>query len=167
MGNLLFSPSGRIGPSQYMRGMIIVAVISAVLALLPLVSPALGLLGSLVGFVFLYVFFALGIKRSHDAGKSGWMSITHFLLYLLVSTIVTFVIFSLFGLSLGDLFGSMMSGAADPAAIEEFTAASTVPGAIATLISYPLNAFLVNMLNPHDPTPNQYGNPAAIETTFE
>ena len=167
MGNLLFSPSGRIGPSQYMRGMIIVAVISALLALLPLVSSALATIGSLVGFVFLYVFFALGIKRSHDAGKSGWMSITHFLLYLLVSTIVTFVIFSVFGISLGDFFASIFSGSTDVAAIEEFTEASTIPGAIATLISYPLNAFLVNMLNPHDPTPNQYGNPVAIETTFD
>ena len=156
MMNLLFSPTGRIAPSQYMRGMIILGVVAAVLALLPLLSMTLGTIAGLLGFVLFYCVIALGIKRSHDAGKSGWWSIAHILLFLLVSTALTWILLTVFGLSMGDMFRSAAGG--DVSAVEEFTQASIIPSAIATLLTYPITAFLVNMLNPHDPTPNQYGN---------
>ena len=155
MMNLLFSPSGRIGPAAYMKGMIIIGVLGALLALLALVSPAVGMIGSLVSLVLLYAFFALGIKRSHDAGKTGWLSITHFLLLMLVSTVFSWIFLKLFGLDIGDMFGSAMGG--DTAAVDEFTTRSVIPSAIASVVTYPVTAYIVNMLNPHDPTPNQYG----------
>ena len=164
MMNLLFSPSGRITPSQYMRGMIILAVVATVIALLPLVSVALGTIAGLLGFVLFYCVIALGIKRSHDAGKSGWWVITHILLFFLVSTVLTWILLTAFGLDMGGMFQSAVGG--DISAVEEFTQASIIPSAIATLLSYPVTAFLVNMLNPHDPTPNQYGN-VIDANTFE
>ena len=164
MMNLLLSPSGRITPSQYMRGMIILGVVGAVVSLLPLLSPALGVVGTLVGLVLFYCLIALGIKRSHDAGKSGWWVISHILLSILVSVIFTWLLFTVFGLDLGDLFSIAATG--DTGAVETFTRASTLPSAVATLLSYPVTAFLVNMLNPHDPTPNQYGN-VIDASTFE
>ena len=154
MMNLLFSPSGRIAPSQYMRGMIIIAVISALLSLLNLISVSLAVIGGLVGLVLIYCFFALGIKRSHDAGKSGWLSITHFLLLMLVSVAVIYVVGLLFGRSFEDLLGL---GAATTGDVAAEARANALPGAIGQFLTYPITAFLVNMLNPHDPTPNQYG----------
>ena len=164
MMNLLLSPSGRITPSQYMTGMVVIGVVSALVALLGIYVPALEIVATLVSLVLFYAFFALGIKRSHDAGKSGWMSITHFLLLMLISMIALYVVGLLFGRSLGDLLGLAVASGADPAVEGR---ANALPGAVAQLITYPVTAYLVNMLNPHDPTPNQYGNPVAIETTFD
>ena len=75
MGNLLFSPSGRIGPSEFIKGIMILAVISAVLTIIPMFSFTLGSMLSIIGIVLLYPLVCLLIKRSHDGGKSGWMSI--------------------------------------------------------------------------------------------
>ena len=44
MGNLLFSPSGRIGPGQFMSGVKILVIIAVVLAILPAFVPALVML---------------------------------------------------------------------------------------------------------------------------
>lgn len=45
MANLLFSPSGRVGPGAFLKGVGILAAIGAVIALLPLVSYQLGKIG--------------------------------------------------------------------------------------------------------------------------
>ena len=84
MGNLLFSPSGRIGPSEFTKGIMILAVVSAVLTILPLISMSLAMVGGLVSLVLLFPLFCLLIKRSHDAGKSGWMSIVWFILFAII-----------------------------------------------------------------------------------
>ena len=39
MGNLLFSPSGRIGPGQFMSGVQILIIVAVVLAILPALVP--------------------------------------------------------------------------------------------------------------------------------
>ena len=56
MGNLLFSPSGRIGPSAYMKGMIVLAVISAVINIIPLFSPGLAMILGLLSIVLIIPF---------------------------------------------------------------------------------------------------------------
>lgn len=163
MGNLLFSPSGRIGPSEYMKGIIIITVVSLILNFLPLISPALAMLG-IIGFVLFYCFIALGIKRSHDAGKSGWMVLIHILIAIIVMVVTGFITGMVTGVSAGDAFSLAMSG--DTAAVEELTAKTmsfgyllpaNLIGAAGTL----LIGFLVNMLNKSDPDDNQYG-PATL-----
>lgn len=159
MGNLLFSPSGRIGPSAYFKGIIIMMVINVVLTLLPLISPMLSMLG-IIMLVTFYMFIALGIKRSHDAGKSGWMVLTHILLWIGVSSVGGYILAMMTGISVADSFSAAFSG--DTEAMEAATAAmeaptyvmmSTVIGIVTTLVS----AFLINMFNKQDSGDNQYG----------
>ena len=159
MGSLLFSPSGRIGPSAYMKGIIIMAIINAVIGLLPLVSSALGALG-VVGLVTFYIFIALGIKRSHDAGKSGWMVLLQILLWIGVSVVAGYVLAMITGVSMGDFFAAALSG--DTEAVETMTAAVEAPGylipsVIVGFATAVVTAFLINMLNKQDPGDNQYG----------
>ena len=159
MMNLLLSPSGRIGPSAYMKGMIIIAVIGAVINLLPLISPALGILG-LLGLVLFYSLIALGIKRSHDAGKSGWMVLTHILLVFGVGTAVSIVVAMVTGVNLGDIFGAAFSGdleAAEAASAAVSSPGYLIPSAIGGIASYAISAFLINMFNKQDMGDNQYG----------
>ena len=168
MMNLLLSPSGRITPSQYMTGMVVVGVVSGALALLAIFVPALSIIATIVSFVMFYAFFALGIKRSHDAGKSGWLSITHLLLLLGVASLVLGILWAAFGADFGAVMEAATSG--DPAlaeaAGERFEEESALPSALSNFIIYPATAFIVNMLNRHDPTPNQYGN-VIDANTFE
>ncbi len=163
MGNLLFSPSGRISPSLYMKGMVVLAVVSSILQLLPMISPALGVLG-IIGFVVLYCFFALSIKRAHDGGKSGWMSIVYFIISIVVSIIITVVIFTVFGLNFMDVISLAMSG--DVEALESFTQKSIIPSALANLIVYPATAFVVNAMTKQDQHDNTFGPYGSTADTF-
>ena len=160
MTNLLFSPSGRIGPSAYMKGIIIYAVIGFVLAVLMAAVPSLALLGLPVGLALLYIFIALGIKRSHDAGKSGWMVLTHILLSWGVGAVIGIVVAMVTGVSAGDMFGAAMSG--DTEAVEAATAATQtlsygLISGLGGLVGALVTGFLVNMFNKQDMGDNQYG----------
>ena len=164
MGNLLFSPSGRIGPSAYMKGMIILGVISAVIALLPYLSVGLAMIANLIGLVLIIPLIFMSIKRAHDAGKSGWLSI--------LAIVIMFGVSIVLGLLLTPLFAGA-AGAADTAAMEAaaesgdlgavmdaagaVARATAIPSAIASLIGYAATAFLFNMFNKQDMGDNQYG----------
>lgn len=157
MGSLLFSPSGRIGPSAYMKGIMIYAIIGFALSILVALAPMLGLLALPIGLLLFYIFIALGIKRSHDAGKSGWLVITHILLSWGVATAVGFVIGMVTGVSVSDTFSAAFSG--DTEAMEAATAAtqtlsygliSGIGGVVGALVT----GYLVNMFNKSDPGDN-------------
>ena len=167
MGNLLFSPSGRIGPSAYIKGLFVVGVVNALIMLSSLAGSLGDILG-LLGLVTFYIFIALGIKRSHDAGKSGWLVITHILLWWGVAAIIAVIIGMITGVSLGDTFSSMFGAAAsgDTEAMEAITAdleaslsapGYVIPSAIGSLLSPVITGFLVNMFNKQDMGDNQYG----------
>jgi uncharacterized membrane protein YhaH (DUF805 family) len=159
MGNLLFSPSGRIGPNAYMKGIIIIAIINAVLGVLPLLSPALTALG-IAGLVTFYIFIALGIKRSHDAGKSGWMVIFQLLLWIGVGTVIVIIVGKITGVSIGNIFSTALSG--DIEATEAATAAVEAPGyvipsVIGGFVGQLVTGYLINMFNKQDAGDNQFG----------
>ena len=160
MGNLLFSPSGRIGPSAYMKGMIILGVIGFLVALISALVPSIATVLGLVGLVMLYILIALGIKRSHDAGKSGWLSITHLLLSWGVGAVIGFVVAAITGVSVSGMFSAAMSG--DVEAVEAATAATqtmsyALISGIGGIITYAVTAYIVNMFNKQDMGDNQYG----------
>lgn len=159
MGNLLFSPSGRIGPSAYMKGIIIIATVGLVLSLLPLLSPMLGMVG-IIGLVTFYIFIALGIKRSHDAGKSGWMVLVHILLSIIIGVAVAFIVGMITGVSLGEVFSSAFSGdveAAEAAAAAFEAPGYLIPSAIGSFIGTLITGYVINMMNKQDPGDNQFG----------
>ena len=52
MGNLLFSPSGRIGPAAYMKGIFFLAIAGLIISFSALLGPA-AMVGGLLGLVVL------------------------------------------------------------------------------------------------------------------
>lgn len=163
MGSLLFSLSGRIGPGAYMKGMIVLAVISAILSLVPMFSPGLAMILSIVSLILIIPFIFLGIKRSHDAGKSGWMVLTHILLFIGVSVALTFILQAL-GLGPSAEMEAAVNAAGESGDLGEVMRLSgemaketALPGAISSLVGTLISAYLVNMFNKQDPGDNQYG----------
>ena len=172
MGNLLFSPSGRISSSEFMRGAIILIVIGAVLQLLNLVSVKLGMgLGFTVGLVTIWCWVVLWVKRFHDADKSGWMSLVVILAWLVIAWIASLLLMPMFAgdaaqqatemsaamegaAESGDV-GAIWSMAMESAAVQAKKTA--IPSAIMGAVVAGAVAYVGNMLIKHDPNDNQYG----------
>ncbi|MBL4871230.1 MAG: DUF805 domain-containing protein [Robiginitomaculum sp.] len=167
MGNLLFSPSGRVNPADFMRGVIILIVISAVLTLLPLISPALGMLG-ILGIIMIWCWIVLYVKRFHDAGKSGWLTVGVIVVMIVLSMIMSSVITTMFA---GDMqaeiqkaateaaesgdFGSILKGSMEAGSAMAKKVA--IPSAIGSAVLSYVVAMAVNKFFPHDEGENQYG----------
>ena len=177
MASLLFSPSGRIGPAAFLKGTAILAGISAIITIIPMFSYQLGGLLSLVSIVLLVPFFMLLIKRLHDSGKSGWLSILFLILIVIVAAALQNVASSMFGGSAmaemkaaseeiatsGAGLGEMVAATAELAetygpAIAKSTA---IPSAIAGFVGTMVGAFIVNLILKQDGHENQYGHPPA------
>lgn len=177
MANLLFSPSGRIGPSAFLKGMGILAAIGAVITVIPMFSYQLGGILSLVSLVLLVPLFMLLIKRLHDSGKSGWLSILFLILIVIIAAVLQSVASSMFGGSAmaemkaaseeiatsGAGFSEIMVATAELAetygpAIAKSTA---IPSAIAGFVGTMAGAFVVNLILKQDAHENQYGHPPA------
>ena len=95
MGNLLFSPSGRIGPGQFMSGVKILVIIAVAIAILPALVPALVML-NILGLVMLWCWVVLWVKRYHDGGKSGWMCLIPIIIYIIIGGIVSTILAGMF-----------------------------------------------------------------------
>lgn len=91
MGNLLFSPSGRVNSEDFMRGATLLIIIGFVIGILPALSPALAVFG-IVGLVLMWCWIVLWVKRYHDSGKSGWMCLLPIIVYLIAAGIVTTIL---------------------------------------------------------------------------
>lgn len=169
MLDLLFSPSGRLKPEEFMRGIIVLIIISAVLALLPLVSMSLASILSLLSIVMIWCWVVLYVKRFHDAGKSGWMTLAVIVVMIIISMIVNKLVISLFASDMnaaiqkaameaaqsGDIGGMFKSSMAAGGAMAKKTA---IPSAIAgAAVSY-IVAMGVNKFFPHEPQDNKYGS---------
>jgi len=169
MGNLLFSPSGRIGPSAFMKGMMILAGISAVISLSGLVSFQLAQILGIVSFLLLIPAFFLLIKRSHDAGKSGWMSIVWFILWLIVLMAVTMLLGMVMPSSAeAELKAAMESAMTEGGGLGDVMALTkemapqiakqtAIPSAVASIVGTGIAAYLINMFNNSDDHENQFG----------
>ncbi len=168
MGNLLFSPKGRINSSEFMKGAIVVIVIAAILNLLPLVSYNLAMIFSLLGLVLIWPIIVLAVKRAHDAGKSGWMCLLPIIALIILSVIANSVVTKMFG---GDIYTQMqnaMQEAAQSGDLKQVMSVSkeygqklsqktVVPMTVASAVIMYVVAFVYNMLLKHDPEENQWG----------
>lgn len=162
MGNLLFSPSGRIGPGQFMSGVTVLIVISLILALLPIFVPALTVLG-IVGLVLIWCWIVLWIKRYHDAGKSGWMCLLPIIVLIILSAIMSSVLAGMFvdtaaaeamaeAAEAGDFSGLMkMAGTGG------MTTTGAIISAVASAVLSYVVAMVFNGMIKHDAHDNQYG----------
>jgi uncharacterized membrane protein YhaH (DUF805 family) len=160
MGNLLFSPSGRINGSDFMRGVVVLIAISAVLNILPLISMKLAMLG-ILGIVLLWCWIVLFIKRFHDAGKSGWMCIIPIIAFVVASVVVSTLVQSMFAGDMKQAMTELSTSGAGLSEVLEATSAmakkTALPSAIAgAVVSYAI-AFITNSMLKSDPDENQFG----------
>lgn len=168
MGNLLFSPSGRISPSEFMRGAMVLIAISFVLGILPLISFKIGSMLSLLGIILLWCWIVLFIKRFHDGGKTGWLCIVPIIAFLILSLIVSSIVTGMFAGDLnsqmqdaveaagesGDIASIMSTSMEMGAAIAKKTA---LPSAVAGAVVSYIIAFATNSIVGHDDHENQFG----------
>lgn len=168
MGNLLFSPSGRIGPGEFIKGAIILIVLTTVLSLPTILGlpDIVATITGLISFVFLWCWIALWIKRYHDGGKSGWMCLIPISIYIVV-IILAYAMIA--GGPFMELMNATMEGV-DEAAIDEMEAAMTketsLPVTLASLAISLAIAFLFNMMIKQDMHDNQYGPYGNTSDTF-
>ena len=168
MGNLLFSPKGRIGPNAFLQGLGLVALLSALIGMVPAFNFALGSVLGYVSIFLLFPIFCLLIKRSHDAGKSGWMSIVWFIIILLIGGILGFFASHAAG---GDLLKEMnefsQSAAEEGDILAVFEIATdyaprvaqktAIPSSIASFAGTMIAGFLINLMVKQETHENQFG----------
>jgi len=171
MGSLLFSPSGRIGSSEFMKGAIILIIIGAIIQLSGLVSYKLSLTLSMIGLVTIWCWVVLWVKRFHDGGKSGWMSLVVILVWIVIAMIISVVLMPILVPSMeadklamseamqaagqsGDM-GLVISTMMEYG--DEMAKKSAISNALMSAVIAGAVAYVANMLIKHDPNDNQYG----------
>jgi len=168
MGSLLFSPSGRIGPSQFMKGYMIVILISLVIGLLPAVMPALAVVAIPISLALLWMTIVLWVKRYHDCGKTGWMCLIPIVVGIIASVILSAVLTPMFvdadaaaaaaeaaaeAAEAGDVGGAFSAAMGASGLSTVGTIILSVAGAV---LSYVIALVFNNMIK-HDAHDNQYG----------
>lgn len=116
IGNVLFSPNGRIGQQDYWVGVLIIIIGNVVGGMIPF-------LGMIVSLGLIYVGVCVYGKRLHDIGKTAWI---HGIVWLIQ-------------LGLG-VIGFMMAGGAVLAAI---SAGGTEEAGLAAAIAASGSLFLI------------------------
>ena len=162
MGNLLFSPSGRIGSGQFMSGATILVVLGMVMTLIPVFVPALAML-MLLGLVMYWCWIVLWVKRYHDGGKSGWMCLIPIISWVVLGSIVGAIVTKMFAdpdklaavedlTNSGDIMGALSLSMAGTT-----TLIGSIIGVVATAaVSYVI-AMVFNNTIKHDAHDNQFG----------
>ena len=96
MGNLLFSPTGRIGSQDFMKAGVILIILGIMLSLLKISNPSMVMLVGIGNIILIYPWVCIWVKRLHNGGKSGAMIFGYIGLYIgliLTSTVVAMVMF--------------------------------------------------------------------------
>jgi uncharacterized membrane protein YhaH (DUF805 family) len=156
---LFLTPNGRISQSTYWRGVIILAAISIVLTVLSAyVTPMVGILALL----FVWPWIAIHVKRLHDNGKTGWLTIAVVVAAIIVSFILAAVVSPLLGGGVANMEAEINAAAqtGDINAIMEMSRdmqkAQLIPGIVQTALMTGIIGFGMSLLKT-EPADNQYG----------
>lgn len=158
---LFFSPNGRITKSQFQTGAFVLIAISFVLTALPAVvgGPALmavNAISTLIGLVMIWCWIALWVKRLHQGGITGWMTILlalgWFFVYMIVSTVLTAVLAP-------ELMSMQPSGGLLDSMLESMEASRgiAIPNAVASALVSLGFVFVANAALPSHDGDNQFG----------
>ena len=159
--NLYLSPNGRISQSTYWRGVITLFVVSAVLSVVSaFVSPFLGMLG----LVVIWPWIVLHVKRLHDGGMTGWITIAVIVAAIVISFILGMVLQPLLGVNQAAIQEEINAVAAsgDVGAIMDVTKDLSKKQLPASLLQSALMTGIIGFgmsLIKSDPAPNDYGPP--------
>jgi uncharacterized membrane protein YhaH (DUF805 family) len=174
---LFLTPNGRIDQPTYWRAVLILFGISAAL------TVASAFVSTFIGFlsvVFIWPWIAVHVKRFHDSGKTGWMTVAMVVLAVIVSMVSSLILPGLFGVDQLALQEEMMrdierSSSGDPAsamaaamqASQKIAQAQLLPGILSTGIVTGVVGAVMGAINKTDPNDNPYGpGPAGTSVAF-
>ena len=174
---LFLTPNGRIDQPTYWRAVLILLGISAAL------SVASAFVSTFIGFLsllFIWPWIAVHVKRFHDSGKTGWITVAMVVLAFVVSLVCGMVLPGLFGVDAVALQEDMMreierSSSGDPAsamaaamqASQKIAQAQLLPSVLSTAVVTGVVGAVMGAINKTDPNDNQYGpGPAGASVAF-
>ncbi len=161
MNNLYFSPKGRLGPSAFMRAAILLIIINFVFAVLPLLSATFYFLAAPVGLLLFWALFCTWARRLHDAGKSAWMFLLVLLVYIIIGSLTTKLIYMLTGFDPVAAQAAAAAKGTDFMAIMKASVGTTRPIALPIAITGAVTSYIIffvgNRVLKSDPEENQYG----------
>lgn len=97
MGNLFFSPKGRIGSGTFLKAGVVMAIVSGLLYGLNSFIPSIGLWAGVLFLLTMYPWFCLWSKRLHNGGKGTGLAFAYiplFFILMLIFMAVSVLIFS-------------------------------------------------------------------------
>ena len=173
MGNLLFSPKGRINSGAFSKAAIILIALMFLLSVSSLISVKIGLFLNLIGLIVIWCWIAVWIKRYHDSGRSGWMSLIPIIIWVIGGYILSSVVTNMvvpadlmaeFETSVTEIlqtdgFGAMIGEMFNGELAQKISKISTLPTSIAGAVWSALIAFGFNAIIKHQPEENQFGHP--------
>lgn len=162
MGDLLFSPNGRIGSAAFMKAGYILILIGTALGMVKMFNPVLGAMFGFLSMLLLYPWVCIWIKRLHNGGKSGWMIFLYILIYGVIIMTSTLVVLSMFAGS--EFFALVSEKMADEISqteymerIETMGQNLALPTTIAGILSSLLTLYIGDNTIPNDDGENQFG----------
>ncbi len=160
MINLLFSPSGRIGPAEFMRAALILIALGLVFSLPEFLGlpDVVSLICNVLSLVLIYCWVVIWIKRYHDAGKDGILCLLPIGIYIILAIILMAVIM---GGPLMEMTQAASEGASK-AQQEAIMQPVILPMAIAGTVLNLAVAFFFNKIIKSDPLDNKFGPPTNV-----
>ena len=163
MGNLLFSPTGRIGSQDFMKGGVVLIIVGIVLSLLNMQNIISPLLVTFAYLLMVFPWVCIWGKRMHNGGKSGFMIFLYLFLYAILVLVFTIVAMMMFGD--GEIWNAAMAYSKQEITMDEYM--SVVEGKAASDLSLPVliggvlasffTLVIADKATPNDPDENQYG----------
>ncbi|HPE49640.1 MAG TPA: hypothetical protein PLR76_14645 [Hyphomonas sp.] len=163
VGYVLFSPNGRTGPRDFLRGLILLTGASIIVQLgSTYVSPAV----ALVQYVLVWSYACVYGKRLHDAGYSAWLCLAFFAGFMVVNWIVSGMLMPLLSpeamkilteleqVAASGGFSAMLQAMSERA--PEIARKSAMTNLVAMLVSTAVLAFIGTRLR-SDPNSNVHG----------
>lgn len=163
---LFFNPQGRISKARFQMGALVLIGLAFVLSLVPLLLSGPALLPviavlSLIEIVMIYCWVALWVKRLHQAGQTGWLTVLIGFGWVLISSVVEMLV----TLSVNpDLLTMSAESANMMEAIRQSLDAAreiALPLAVASAVTGLIVVFALNALLPSQSGENKFGPPPA------
>ncbi|WP_321488533.1 hypothetical protein [uncultured Hyphomonas sp.] len=89
ISHVLLSPKGRIGPRDFLRGLILLTGAGTVIQVLT-VAASIG--AALLQYPLLWAYFCVLAKRLHDAGQTAWFNLLILFGFVVASSILNAVL---------------------------------------------------------------------------
>ena len=156
-------------PQRQIKGecCILFAISAGLNVISAFVSPFLGL----AGILFIWPWIAVHVKRFHDSGKTGWLTLGIMVLAFVISLVLGLVVPGLFGVDQAALQAEMQreieqaSASGNPAAAmtvameasSDMAQRMLIPGLLQGVIMTGLIDAVMGANNKTDPNENKYG----------